>query len=76
VGKNVRFGSRKSYGSNRSNRFITKDKLKETEERVSSRAAKLMLGYKEYDTQFIQKPKNWKRWRDSQYKPVNKTNTK
>jgi len=67
---NKRFGKRKALGSLKWNRTIKKVRLKRTNERLPSRAVKIIVGYKEYDTVFIQKPKNWKKWRDTQYKPV------
>jgi len=68
---NKRFGKKKSLGSTSLNRVLNKIKLRSTNEKYSSRVARLLIGYKEYDTQFIPKPKNWKKWRDSQYKPLN-----
>jgi len=67
-----RFGKRKSQGSRKWNRVINKIKLKKTTEKYKSRDAKLLMGYKAYDTVWISKPKNWKKWRDTQYKPLNR----
>ncbi len=63
-----RFGNKKSNGSLKWSRVLKKIKLKSTSEKYKSRAAKILMGYKEYDTVWIPKPKNWKKWRDSQYK--------
>ena len=59
---NKRFGKSKKFGSRKWNRVIKKIKLKKTNEKYSSRAAKLLMGYKEYDTVFICR-KNWKHYR-------------
>ena len=53
-------------------RVIKKIKLKRRD-KITSRFAKLICGYKEYDTKFIKKPRGWKKWRDTQYKPIDKS---
>ncbi len=69
---NNRFGKRKSLGSRKWNRVIYKIRLKKTTKSIASRAAKLIMGYKEYDTVWIYR-KDWKNYRLTQYRPVDKT---